>query len=177
MNMSKSIADITPETKVGALLDSFPHLEKFLIEMSPVFAKLRNPILRRTIAKVATIRQVAQTGNIPLGTMINSLRSAAGMEQKETMETGDSGTAVEPGWVKSSQIAKTLDARPMLEAGEHPIGMVMKELGELKAGEAFVLVTPFLPAPLIEMAQNKGFESFTRVEGKDFFRTYFRSRE
>lgn len=177
MNATKTLSDITPETRIGALLDSFPHLENFLMEMSPAFAKLRNPILRKTVAKVATLRQVAQIGNIPLGTMINSLRSAAGLEGSAVAESERSDGADEPGWVKSLKIVKTLDARPMLEAGEHPIGEVMKELGALKSGEGFILVTPFLPAPLIDMARSKGYENYTRVEKDDLFKTYFRTKE
>lgn len=177
MNVTKTLSDITPETKIGALLDSFPHLENFLIEMSPAFAKLRNPILRKTVARVATIRQVAQIGSIPLGTMINSLRAAAGLEAKTTAATEATVSDGEPDWVRSLKIVKMLDARPMLEAGEHPIGVVMNELGALKSGEGFLLVTPFLPAPLIDMARGKGYESYTRVENEELFNTYFRIRE
>lgn len=177
MNATKTMSDITPETKIRALLDSFPHLENFLIEMSPAFAKLRNPILRKTVAKVATIRQVAQIGSIPLGTMINSLRAAAGLEVKTIAATEATESVGEPDWVKSLKIVKTLDARPMLEAGEHPIGVVMKELGALKSGEGFLLFTPFLPAPLIDMARGKGYESYTRVESAELFNIYFRIRE
>lgn len=43
---------ISPETKIGALLDRFPNLERALLEMAPEFKKLRNPILRKTVAKI-----------------------------------------------------------------------------------------------------------------------------
>lgn len=109
--------------------------------------------------------------------MINSLRSAAGMEQKDSIEAGDSGIAVEPDRMKHSKVVETFDARPMLEAGEHPIGGVIKELGELQTRGAFLLITPFLPAPLIDMAKNTGYVSFTNVEGHELFKTYFRSNQ
>jgi hypothetical protein len=44
---------IGPETTVGALLEAYPELERVLMEMAPAFAKLRNPVVRRTVAKVA----------------------------------------------------------------------------------------------------------------------------
>ena len=44
---------ISPKTKVGELLDAYPELESVLMEMSPAFEKLKNPILRRTVARVA----------------------------------------------------------------------------------------------------------------------------
>ena len=38
---------ISPQTKVGELLDAYPELEKVLFELSPAFSKLKNPILRK----------------------------------------------------------------------------------------------------------------------------------
>ena len=37
---------ITPETKVGEMLEAYPQLEEVLLEISPTFRKLRNPVLR-----------------------------------------------------------------------------------------------------------------------------------
>ncbi|MHC4830644.1 MAG: DUF1858 domain-containing protein [Planctomycetota bacterium] len=42
---------ITPETKVAQLLQHYPELEETLIAMAPAFKKLRNPVLRRSVAK------------------------------------------------------------------------------------------------------------------------------
>ena len=50
---------IDESTKVAALLDSYPELEDVLIGIAPPFKKLRNPILRRSVAKVASLRQAA----------------------------------------------------------------------------------------------------------------------
>jgi len=48
---------ITPETKLGELLERYPQLEQTLLDHSPAFAKLKNPLLRRTVAKVATLQR------------------------------------------------------------------------------------------------------------------------
>jgi Domain of unknown function (DUF1858) len=69
---------IGPETTVGALLTAFPELEGVLIDMASAFAKLRNPVVRRTVAKVATLEQVATIGGVNLQGMIHKLRDAAG---------------------------------------------------------------------------------------------------
>ena len=45
---------ITPKTKVGELLDAYPELEPVLMGLAPAFNKLKNPVLRKTIGKVAT---------------------------------------------------------------------------------------------------------------------------
>ena len=76
--MTQQKIDITPSVTVNALLKEYPELEEVLIEMAPPFKKLKNPILRRTIAKVATIRHIAAVGGIPLNELISKLRKAVG---------------------------------------------------------------------------------------------------
>jgi Domain of unknown function (DUF1858) len=45
---------------------------------APAFAKLRNPVIRRTIAKVATLEQAAKIGGVSLQAMILRLRNVTG---------------------------------------------------------------------------------------------------
>ncbi len=165
---------ITPETRVGELLDAYPELEDELLEMSPSFAKLRNPLLRKTVAKVTTLSQAARVGGLPIEQMINSLRRAAGIEAPlEEMETGNQPCSVKPPWHDPSRITKRLDVRPVLERGEKPVGTVMSGLNSLQPGEICELTAPFLPAPLIDMAKEKGFESYSVTEAPDLVRVYF----
>ncbi len=72
-------ATITPESRLGDLLERWPGLEVVLIELSPHFRALSNPVLRRTVAKVATLRQVSTVSGVPLGTLIERLRAEAGL--------------------------------------------------------------------------------------------------
>jgi len=166
---------ITPETKVGALLDRFPELEDVLIEMAPAFKKLRNPILRKTVAKVATLRQVAQIGEVDLGTLINTLRAKVGMEAIETFAAAtDSQASTPPPWWEESRIVRHLDARPLIEAGEQPIHRVLDELKTLHEHEIYELITPFLPAPLIDIAKKQGFRTWSQQRDRSTFYTFFR---
>lgn len=50
---------ITPHTKVSELLDAYPELEPILLELSPAFEKLKNPLLRKTIARFTTLKHAA----------------------------------------------------------------------------------------------------------------------
>lgn len=45
----------------------------------------------------------------------------------------------------------------MLERGEEPFPVIMQTVAALAPGEQFVLVTPFIPAPLIERLHAEGF--------------------
>jgi hypothetical protein len=169
--------EITPETKVGTFLDSYPELEKFLMEMSPAFAKLKNPILRRTVAKIATLRQVAEIGGIPLATLINSLRNAAGHDNEFAGSDKMANNNTVPDWLNPAKVVKVLDARPMLASGEHPLEIVMKELAGLPDGFIFAMITPFMPAPLIDKAEEKGYLVFSKNDGPQFFKTYFMRKQ
>ncbi len=164
--------DITPDTKVGALLDAYPELEEKLIELAPAFAKLRNPVLRKTVAKVATLRQAAQVGGVSIGTMITTLRRCAGLESTPVGDASSDSPTTPPSWFSLEKIAKTLDARPMLEAGQHPITIVMKDLDTLPAGAIYELITPFIPAPLLDMAKQKGYESWSVTESEDLVKSF-----
>jgi uncharacterized protein (DUF2249 family) len=172
--MNTNRPEITPDLKLAALFEAYPELERTLIDTAPGFARLQDPSLRRTVAQVTTLRQAAQVGGIGLGDLINQLRAAAGIQVTDIEE---GAVSIErPDWVVSGSVVESLDARPLIETGQHPVGMVLSTLGRLKSGELFELITPFVPAPLIGMAETQGFESWTSSESGDLFKTYFRPR-
>ena len=173
MSDNKTNIDITPETKVGALLDSYPQLEELLIKLAPPFAKLRNPILRKTVAKVTSLRQAAKVGGVNIGELVNALRKEIGQtETVSNLEETDSANVPKPEWM-NNKIAESLDARPMIENGEQPVGIVMQKLHKLENNELFELITPFEPAPLIDKAKEQGFSTWINKFANDLVKTYF----
>ena len=170
--MAAKSLEITPETKVAALLDAYPELEEVLLGMAPEFAKLRNPVLRRTVAKITSLRQAARVGSVPLGKLIDGLRKAAGQAAGE-FQGDEAGSATAPDWLDEGQIAEWLDARPLIEAGERPMEQVMSRLKDLPEGAILELTTSFEPAPLIDTAKQKGFAAWYRRDAPDRVKTYF----
>ena len=67
---------ITGETIVGELLDRYPFLEETLISLSPLFKNLQNPVLRKTAARVATLRHGSSMTGVPLEKMLAALRKS-----------------------------------------------------------------------------------------------------
>jgi len=170
------VIDITPDTRIGELLDAYPELEAVLIRMAPAFSRLSNPVLRKTVARVATLKQAAAIGGVPVPRMVSELRRAVGFQ--ETTPTGE-GTAGQPeekpSWYRPECVVETMDARPMLEAGEPPVSAVLKGPRQLAPGQCFELITPFLPAPLVDVAKKQGFDAWW-IEQESLFRTYFTPR-
>jgi len=72
---------IGSRTKLDDLLKKYPFLLEFLAGLSPRFAKLRNPVMRKTIGRVATLGQAAGFGS--LGMMTSVLVSPDGKYEYE----------------------------------------------------------------------------------------------
>jgi hypothetical protein len=148
---------ITPKTKVLQAIEAYPQLEEILISYVPAFVKLKNPVLRKTVARIATLQQAAAIGNVPVEELINKLRAEIGQDLFTQNENQMYNTQ-QPEWYNESLIAGELDARPMLAAGEHPVNQVIADLKILETGKIYKLTAPFLPAPLIDKASSLNFK-------------------
>jgi len=72
--MTERKLEIAPSTTVHELLGVYPELEEKLIGLAPPFKKLRNPALRKSVAKIATLKHISAVGNIPLTELINKIK-------------------------------------------------------------------------------------------------------
>jgi uncharacterized protein (DUF2249 family) len=58
-----------------------------------------------------------------------------------------------------SRKTRTLDMRPVIARGDPPFPVIMEAVASLGAAEDLLLITPFLPSPLIEKLQSEGFQA------------------
>ena len=65
--------EINAKTKIDQLLKQYPFLEDFLITLSPKFKGLKNPIMRKTMGKVASLEMAASISGLKLDNLITSL--------------------------------------------------------------------------------------------------------
>jgi len=65
--------EINAKTKIDDLLKQYPFLEDFLITLSPKFKGLKNPIMRKTMGKVATLEMATSISGLDLDMLISSL--------------------------------------------------------------------------------------------------------
>jgi hypothetical protein len=79
-----------------------------------------------------------------------------------------------PEWLDKNNIKISLDARPLLAQGVHPLERVQQECASMQPGEIYEIITPFPPMPMIEKLTAQGFENFVEPDGEGLFRTYFR---
>lgn len=165
---------ITPKTKIHDLLEAYPELEETLIQAAPQFKKLKNPLLRKTIARVTSLSQAAITGGVKVEGLINTLRAAAGQQVQDNYAGEETSYIFNtPEWFSAGAVSDTIHISDMLNAGEQPVHVVLSALKKLKKGEILEMITPFIPAPLIDKAIGLGYAYWVNEVAEDEFMVYF----
>jgi TusA-related sulfurtransferase len=165
---------IDPETRVAELLANFPEAEDVLIGLAPQFKALKNPVLRRTVAKVATLEQAAKVGGVPVRELVMTLRRELGVDGGEIGEGAAADwTSEVPAWVDREAVA-TIDGGALLDAGETPIAKAAAALAEMERGQVLVVSAPFQPAPMLDSLRGKGHEVFAQEEPDATWRVWIR---
>lgn len=165
---------ITPKTKIYDLLEAYPQLEDVLISLAPEFKKLKNPVLRRTIARVANIAQAATVGGLNVEQMVNTLREKVGQGSIEQIDdTGAKYVTVCPEWFNAGLIVNTIDIRKMLNRGEQPVHEVLSSIQKLNDQDILVVIAPFVPAPLLDKSLSLGYRHWLEKKDEGEFWIYF----
>jgi hypothetical protein len=74
---------------------------------------------------------------------------------------------------RKPRATRTLDVRALLAKGEEPFRVILATVGSLAADEDLLLVTPFIPAPLIERLGAEGFEAMPERRADGSWQTRF----
>ena len=164
---------IDPDTKVATLLEHYPELEDVLIDMAPASRKLRNPILRKSVARVASLRQAAAVAGFSVGEVVNALRSVVGQEliEEDSISADASYFGDRPEWFDPARVVLSIDEREV-DPGRMPLTTVMEEARGLQPGQILLLITSFLPAPGIDLIKRKGYLVWTARESAELIKTY-----
>lgn len=171
--MAKEIIDITPSVTVHELLEAYPELEDVLIGIAPPFKKLKNPILRRSVAKVATIKHISLVGRVPLNELINKLRKAVGQTEIVDSYEDEEYYQDKPDWFSADKISVSIDEDKLGDKDKMTLTVVLKEAKNVEKGEIIELVTTFLPAPGIDIMKSKGYSVWITKEDNGITKSYF----
>ena len=163
---------IAPKTRIGELIDAYPQLEQVLIGYVLAIEKLRNPVLRKTVARITTLQQAATIGGVNVEDLINHLRKEVGQDQFSGAAAA-AYTTEQPDWFSEARVVAELDARGMLAEGEQPVNQVIADLQALGQGDIYQLVAPFMPAPLVDKASSLGIAHWVTHDDDQEFVIYF----
>lgn len=163
--------EITSRSKILDVLNEYPFLEEKIIAVAPPFKNLKNPVLRRTVGRVATLEQVAQIGQLDVGQFVNTLRRAAGQSETRAAAAKPVAlaavrTAEAPAWI-AGEPQHVLDGSAMLDQGDVPVIKVNELLGTLKADGYLLLVTDFEPLPIIDAMHKQSRQVYHTVHPND----------
>ena len=166
--------EIKFDTKVYDLLKAYPHLIDVLISLSPRYKKLKNPILKRTIARLASLRQASYLGGFTPEKLVNTLRAEVGQNPiNDDMEEVEV-SSIMPSWAKVKPTAY-MNATKILDEDKNPLKIINKEYKKIKKDEVILLESDFIPSPLIdEMKKKNAIVVVTNSEKSGWFKTYIR---
>lgn len=171
--MTNQHIDLNPSTTVYELLEAYPELEDKLIDLAPPFKKLKNPMLRKSVAKIATLTHIASVANIPLIGLINMILTETGQPPTETLYGEIDYFVPQPDWFSEEKIKATVVEGETDEKDKMTLIAVFKEADNIESGEIVELITTFLPAPGIETMKAKGNKVWTTKVDSNTIKTYF----
>jgi hypothetical protein len=65
--------ELTPQSKIGPLIEKYPFLKQFLVSLSPKFKKLNNPIAFKAMSGIATIDMLSARSGIGADELIEKI--------------------------------------------------------------------------------------------------------
>jgi uncharacterized protein (DUF2249 family) len=164
--------------KMREVLKRYPHLLDTLIAISPRFAALRNPVVRRVQGQLVTVAQAARVAGLEPAALVATLNRAAGFAPIEfapavaaapaTVAADQTGT-----WPADAPVAEELDVRPYQERGEEPLGAIMAAVGRVPVGQTLRLRNTFEPTPLYDVLGKRGFVARASVRGPEDWEILF----
>ena len=171
--MTTGIIEITPTTRINDLLNLYPELEETLIDIAPSFKKLKNKFLRKSVAKVATLKHISSVGNVPLNELINKIREAVGQSKTSVFYEDENYFSDKPEWFSADKISLSIDEESIEDKNKMTLVTILQEARKVKKGEIIELTTTFLPAPGIDRMKEKGYSVWIVKEEDSLIKSYF----
>lgn len=164
--------EITSKSKLLDVLEAYPSLEAQIINIPPPFQNLKNPVLGRTVGRLATLEMVAQIGGMDADRLVNTLRRSVGQAELDSGSPSQLLPAIpapgedDPPWI-AGEPQFIVNGVELLHRGEVPLARVNELLSQLDSGRTILLYTNFEPTPIHEAMHKQGRQVFTRVHPAD----------
>lgn len=174
-------APIRAGDRVADVLSRDEALVDVFTSMAPAFERLRNPAMRRVMARLVTVEQAARIARVDLNVLLDRLNGLAaappldddGRDPPDDAVPATGGnppppeSPVEPEGRPAALTAISpervveVDVREELRAGEEPFSRIMAARRELPEGGALKLRAIFEPVPLYAVMAKLGLEHWT----------------
>lgn len=152
---------MTPTDRVSEVLARDETLVEVFVRHAPHFEKLRNPAMRRVMARLVTVEQAARIAEVPVEHLVRDLNAALHIETNEPAQAAPEISDVRPTGHSIERSASLrpveLDLREHMRAGREPFSRIMTAVAELERSEVLLLRTIFEPVPLFGVLAKRGF--------------------
>ncbi len=163
---------INEHTKISFLVDHHPAAIDTLVTITTKFRKLRNPVLRKLLAKRATISMAAGIAGCSLDSFFEKLKPL-GFEKELSKPSLLQETKVAEKRTFKPEEVIDLDVREILAKDRDPLPGIMKKFRSLGSNKALRIINSFEPTPLMKLLGNQGYHSFTEIPFPGVFHTFF----
>ena len=164
--------EITGKTRLFELLEKYPQLEDQIIQAAPAFKNLKNPVLRKTVGRLATIEKVAQIGELDTFTFVNLLRKLVGQAeitpgvQPKPIIPEIKHDLGDPDWIQGDP-EFIVDGTALLAKGDVPLHVINEHLEKLSLGGYILLLTNFEPQPMIDAVKKQNRKFYHKRDPQD----------
>lgn len=173
---------INAQTKISHILKASPDALDAIVKLSPKFAKLRNPLLRKIMAPRVNIEEAARMGGCKAADFYAALQPFGFIIENEiitTENTRKKSSVSKPGWLINTPVneIKNLDVRPVISSGKDPLELIMKSFKETGQERIICIINSFEPIPLITLLKQKGYSSYVEYISPEEVHTFFRKED
>ena len=171
---------VAPSDRVSDVLSRDESLVEVFVRAAPQLAKLRNRSMRRVMARLVTIEDVARMAGVSCDALLNDLNMSLGIAPEASspasVPPSDGLTAVPTVGAAARPTGATevtLDVRDDLRAGREPFSTIMAAVATLPTGDVLHLRTIFEPLPLYAVLEKRGFSHESQAYGDDDWSVWF----
>lgn len=165
---------ISANTKIATILKHNADALDAIISITPKFEKLRNPLLRKLMAGRTSIGMASKISGCSVQDFFTKL-APLGFEVDEVTLPVNEEKPPLPAFfnsLKPDQIQE-LDVRPIIDAGEDPLSLIVKSVKSIKQGGVLKIINSFEPTPLLSLLKKQGFDHYVDTIDEYVVETYF----
>ena len=165
---------INANTKIASILKHNAEALEAIISITPKFEKLRNPLLRKLMAGRTSLAMASKISGCGLEAFYTRLKPLGFEIDKVCVPVNEEKPHL-PAFFNSlkPEDIEALDVRPVIEAGEDPLSLIVKKVKTILPGKALKIINSFEPTPLLSLLQKQGFTYYVDVIDDNEVDTYF----
>ncbi|MEA2042113.1 MAG: ferredoxin [Bacteroidota bacterium] len=173
----EEVKAIIASSNVKEVFDEHPKLKDVLIELSPKFKKILNPVMYSTLARFASFNDAAKVTKISICEILHQLNGALGTTaQLEKIAPDCIREEEQSDITQYSQEISWDEPAERYIYNHDSMPEIIKKVSELNPQEAIVLISVEKPSELVQSAKGLGFK-LNIEEGNDYRISIFNPEE